>query len=123
MLRQHCLAYIHGHSVGGTNPSLLEAMASKNLIVAHDNPFNKEVCNRFAHYFSNSTDLHDLVTSIETSVGEPSEFRSQVCRRAIAAYSWDSVMASYDELFRDYGDKAVRAEREIERYISRGHKH
>src|SRR5665647_906892 len=37
MLRQHCLAYIHGHSVGGTNPSLLEAMRSKNLILAHDN--------------------------------------------------------------------------------------
>ena len=123
MLRQHCLAHIHGHSVGGTNPSLLEAMISKNLIIAHDNPFNKEVCNRFAHYFSNSTDLNDRVTSIETSAGEPSEFRSQVCKRAVAAYSWDSVMASYDELFRDYGDKAVRAEREIERHISRGHKH
>lgn len=43
MLRQNCFAYIHGHSVGGTNPALLEAMSMKNLIVAHDNKFNREV--------------------------------------------------------------------------------
>ena len=51
MLRQNCKAYIHGHSVGGTNPSLLEAMISKNLIIAHDNVFNKEVCGRISNLF------------------------------------------------------------------------
>jgi len=43
MLRQNAFAYIHGHSVGGTNPSLLDAMIMKNLIIAHDNEFNREV--------------------------------------------------------------------------------
>ena len=118
MPRQHCLAYIHGHSVGGTNPSLLEAMISKNLIIAHGNPFNKEVCGRFAHYFSNSTDLHDLVTSIETSAGEPSEFRSKVYKRAIAAYSWNHVVTAYDRLFsRD--DKRARKRGETDAYAAR----
>ena len=109
MLRQHCLAYIHGHSVGGTNPSLLEAMISENLIVAHDNFFNREVCGRFAHYFSNSSDLSDIVTLIEESAEDPSDLRSEVHKRAIAAYSWDTVATSYDKLFR--GDNASRSGR------------
>jgi len=41
-LRYHSFAYMHGHSVGGTNPSLLEAMGCGNLIFAHDNPFNRD---------------------------------------------------------------------------------
>jgi len=42
-LRKYCKIYFHGHGVGGTNPSLLEAMASESLICAHDNEFNKSV--------------------------------------------------------------------------------
>jgi rhamnosyltransferase len=98
MLRQHCLAYIHGHSVGGTNPSLLEAMISKNLILAYDNPFNRELCGNFAYYFTNSTDLSDLVALVEQSSG-PAEFRSEVYKRAVDAYSWDHVTALYDNIF------------------------
>jgi rhamnosyltransferase len=98
MLRQHCLGYIHGHTVGGTNPSLLEAMISKSLIIAFDNPFNRELCRNFAYYFSNSTDLSDLVTLVEQSSG-PAEFRSEVYKRAVEAYSWDYVIALYDKLF------------------------
>ena len=104
MLRQHCLAYIHGHSVGGTNPSLLEAMISKNLIVAYDNPFNRELCGNFAYYFTNSADLRSLVALVEQSSG-PAEFRSEVYKRAVEAYSWDHVTALYDKIFdRDYGE-------------------
>jgi rhamnosyltransferase len=99
MLRQHCLAYIHGHSVGGTNPSLLEAMISENLIVAHDNIFNKEVCGRFAYYFSNGSGLSDIVTLLEESGGDPSDLCSEAQERATAAYSWDTVTTSYDKLF------------------------
>lgn len=104
MLRQHCLAYIHGHSVGGTNPSLLEAMISKNLILAYDNPFNRELCGDFAYYFTNSTDMSDLVTLVEQSSG-PAEFRLEVYKRAVEAYSWDYVTALYDKIFdRDDGE-------------------
>ena len=42
-LRFHARAYLHGHSVGGTNPSLLEGMGCSNLVIAHDNRFNREV--------------------------------------------------------------------------------
>ncbi|MGZ4853269.1 MAG: DUF1972 domain-containing protein [Halobacteriota archaeon] len=122
MLRQHCLAYVHGHSVGGTNPGLLDAMISENLIVAHDNPFNRELCGSYSHYFSNSSDLSDLVTSIETSAGEPSEFCSEVYKRAIDAYSWDHVIAAYDRLFRG-DDKLARKRGETDAYEARKSHH
>jgi len=98
MLRQHCFAYLHGHSVGGTNPSLLEAMVSKNIILAHDNPFNRELCGKFAYYFTNGTDLSGLITLVEQSPG-PAEFRSEVYKRAVEAYSWDHVIALYEKIF------------------------
>jgi rhamnosyltransferase len=104
MLRQHCLAYIHGHSVGGTNPSLLEAMVSKNLIIAHDNPFNKEVCGRFAHYFSTSADVNDLVASTEQNPESTSRLGWNAYERT-AAYSWEHVAEEYHKLFK--GDTQV----------------
>lgn len=56
-LRYFCNLYFHGHSVGGTNPSLLEAMGSSNLIIAHNNIFNKAVLRENAFYFFNSEDV------------------------------------------------------------------
>ena len=40
-LRYHCSAYLHGHTVGGTNPSLVEALGAGNPVIAHDNPYNR----------------------------------------------------------------------------------
>jgi glycosyltransferase involved in cell wall biosynthesis len=62
-LRYHSRLYIHGHSVGGTNPSLLEAMACQALICAHDNEFNREVLKENAFYFKGSSDLDQVVNS------------------------------------------------------------
>lgn len=56
-LRYFCNLYFHGHSVGGTNPSLLEAMGSSNLIIAHNNIFNKAVLKENAYYFYSSEDV------------------------------------------------------------------
>ena len=56
-LRFHANYYFHGHSVGGTNPSLLEAMACSCVIVAHDNAFNRSVLKNHAWYFKNAFDV------------------------------------------------------------------
>lgn len=56
-LRYFCDLYFHGHSVGGTNPSLLEAMGSGNLIIAHNNIFNKAVLKENAYYFYYAEDV------------------------------------------------------------------
>ncbi|MFH6767365.1 DUF1972 domain-containing protein [Gaetbulibacter aquiaggeris] len=63
-LRYYSNLYFHGHSVGGTNPSLLEAMASKALIIAHDNEFAKSILENDAFYFSSKTDVKNHIDSI-----------------------------------------------------------
>lgn len=60
-LRYYSNLYFHGHSVGGTNPSLLEAMACSCLIVAHDNIFNRSVLEQNAYYFKHPTDIQQLL--------------------------------------------------------------
>ena len=62
-LRYFSSVYFHGHSAGGTNPSLLEAMASSALICANDNPFNKSVLKGNAFYFSSEDDVSKLIKS------------------------------------------------------------
>lgn len=60
-LRHHSLLYFHGHSVGGTNPSLLEAMGCGCSIAAHYNTFNKAILGTDAAYFLNSTDITNII--------------------------------------------------------------
>jgi len=60
-LRYFSSIYFHGHSVGGTNPSLLEAMASQALIAAHDNGFNRDILGSDGFYFIDSSDIRNLL--------------------------------------------------------------
>ena len=64
-LRYFSNLYFHGHSVGGTNPSLLEAMASKAFVIAHDNGFNKAILKENGHYFSNSQEVKNILDTIK----------------------------------------------------------
>ena len=101
MLRRHCCAYLHGHSAGGTNPSLLEAMIARNLIIAHDNPCNREVCDRFALFFNDPASLR---TAIESVGDEPEAYdtlRDGVFDRAKKEYTWDHVIGEYEALLND----------------------
>lgn len=99
MLRCACFAYIHGHSVGGTNPSLLEAMSAGNLIIAHDNPFNRELCGESALYFGTVDELLNSISSLEVHTSDFRKFSDGV--RAVAAkkYRWEDVAAAYDKFF------------------------
>lgn len=99
-LRYHCHAYLHGHSVGGTNPSLLEAMACDNFVVAHDNVFNREVTENQGWYFTNSGEVQQLVEKLE-SEGPPAQ-ASAVFRDIMKnKYNWDLIADSYARLFHD----------------------
>ena len=60
-LRYYSSKYFHGHSVGGTNPSLIEAMASNSFIFAHDNVFNKNILGPDAFYFDSTDTLTQLL--------------------------------------------------------------
>lgn len=96
-LRYYSNLYFHGHSVGGTNPSLLEAMASKALIIAHDNDFNKAILKENAYYFSNSEDVKKLTLQVKKS---DNLHIIQNNHTAIAAeFNWNKINGEYLQLF------------------------
>ncbi len=104
MLRQNCYAYIHGHSVGGTNPSLLEGIISKNLIIAHDNVFNQEVCSKNALYFKNPDEVSAKIELVEKYPQNYFEFKNSIYNMAKDYYSWDRVTNQYNILFTPMSD-------------------
>lgn len=97
-MRKFAAAYFHGHSVGGTNPSLLEAMASDSNIVSHNNEFNKSVLGNGALYFTNSDDVKSIISN-ELYI-ENSDYRIRQNRKNIEnKYSWDIIIDQYESLF------------------------
>ena len=99
MLRQHCFACIHGHSVGGTNPALLEAMSMKNLIIAHDNEFNREVGGQTMLYFKDASELAAKIGEIEHKPESFVALKEAACSRVLSNYSWEDIVKEYDKLF------------------------
>ena len=102
MLRQNCTAYIHGHSVGGTNPSLLEAMISKNLIIAHDNEFNREVCGNSGLFFKDIHELKDKIKLIETNSSKYLKLKNKAYYEVRSRYSWDDIVNRYTLLLNSH---------------------
>jgi len=97
-LRYHSFAYLHGHSVGGTNPSLLEAMGCANLIVAHDNPFNRETLAASAFFFKGADDLQETIERIERNDFVALKMRSKARQRAAENYRWPAIIEQYANL-------------------------
>jgi glycosyltransferase involved in cell wall biosynthesis len=64
-LRSHTRAYFHGHTVGGTNPSLVESLGTGTAIIAHDNRYNRWVAGDGARYFHTADDLATLIGTLE----------------------------------------------------------
>ena len=99
-LRYHSFAYLHGHSVGGTNPSLLEAMGCANLILAHDNAFNRETLGDAGLFFQETMDLKQTLDRIEGGGFDAPRMRAEAKRRASQLYSWPSIIEQYARLLR-----------------------
>jgi glycosyltransferase involved in cell wall biosynthesis len=91
--------YFHGHSVGGTNPSLLEAMASKALIAAHRNEFNQGVLKQNAHYFSSVEDVKIILEHVNKQ--EFSAFIQSNYTAIINDFNWDKINGQYLQLFEE----------------------
>jgi len=97
-LRYFCRAYLHGHSVGGTNPSLLEAMACGNLVIAHDNPFNREVLRDAGLYFSDPREASAQFKSLDNAEVDPAPLKFEAVEIIKQSYTWDLVTDAYEEL-------------------------
>lgn len=95
-LKAFCNLYFHGHSTGGTNPSLLEAMASGALIAAHNNEFNHAVLEDDAFYFSNAKDIKELVARVDEGMG-PDEKIGNNLKKITDKYNWPMIIEHYDQ--------------------------
>ena len=97
-LRHFSALYFHGHSVGGTNPSLLDAMASEALICAHDNEFNRSVTGACALYFSNAGEVTRLIESESDNAALRAGFARGNLEKVRGMYSWKHVADAYEAL-------------------------
>jgi glycosyltransferase involved in cell wall biosynthesis len=93
--------YLHGHSVGGTNPSLLRAMGAGAPVAAFDVLFNREVLGDTGVFFSNPADAGRLMRAAETELEETKSRGLAGRRRAAANYEWDQVADEYERLCRE----------------------
>ncbi len=96
-LRWYSKLYFHGHSVGGTNPSLLEAMASNAFIAAHENPFNRYVLGNDAFYFKTTKDVASIIRRYNDDFREV--FIHNNRRKIKEIYNWEKVSEDYLRVF------------------------
>jgi glycosyltransferase involved in cell wall biosynthesis len=97
-LRFFSKIYFHGHSAGGTNPSLLEAMAASASVCAHNNPFNQSVLGTDAGYFTTDDDISKLINSGFGKPGEDQQIYNNL-EKIRNKYSWDKIIKDYFDLF------------------------
>jgi glycosyltransferase involved in cell wall biosynthesis len=99
-LRRNCFAYIHGHSVGGTNPSLLESMDAGKVCICHDNKFNRETTDNGMVFFENASDLSEKIKLVENlSTAEKDKMIIAGKARISSTYNWENITKRYIQLF------------------------
>jgi glycosyltransferase involved in cell wall biosynthesis len=97
-LYAHAVSYLHGHSVGGTNPSLLRAMGAATAAIAYDVSFNREVLGVYGAYFRDSASLASLIEDAEFNPHHTGEVGAALQHRANALYNWGQVTDKYEDL-------------------------
>lgn len=98
-LRYYSNIYFHGHTVGGTNPSLLEAMASNSLICANDNPFNRYILGNDAIYFQDSNDVALHLSQVLYYNLEYQLMLMENSRKITQIYDWELITDQYANHF------------------------
>lgn len=118
-LYAQALVYLHGHSVGGTNPSLLRAMGAGSAVAAYDVVFNREVLGEHGRFFDSPAALAGLLADLEADA-EGTRARGALLReRAREEYRWDDVAAGYEQLLERLAKEGVRRRPRSERLSGR----
>lgn len=107
-LRYFSNIYFHGHTVGGTNPSLLEAMASSSLICANDNPFNRYILDDDAIYFKTGEDVAKHLVSIDHTDASSQKMISANRNKITNVYTWDIIIDQYANHFKEIQGRLTR---------------
>ena len=95
----NCFAYLHGHSVGGTNPALLRAMGCSCAVLALDTVFNREVLGDTGAYFSRSSTAVTEVIQLLDAGDRVGQMRVDARARVRERYTWEGVTSQYEDLF------------------------
>ncbi|MDY3697480.1 MAG: glycosyltransferase, partial [Staphylococcus hyicus] len=100
-IRENAFGYLHGHSVGGTNPSLLEALSSTKLNLLYDVGFNREVGQDAVLYWTKDNgSLKKLLDSTESmDIDNIRKLGINAKERIENAYSWEYITEKYDDVF------------------------
>lgn len=100
-LRKNASAYIHGHSAGGTNPSLLEALSITDVNILYNACYNEEVGEDSCLYFSNEENsLVNVIDKVEKFKSKDRNYYGEKARKRIKdEYTWDIVVKKYKKFF------------------------
>lgn len=110
-IRENAFGYLHGHEVGGTNPSLLEALASTKLNLLLDVGFNREVAKEGALYWSKEKgELAALINRAEHLPAQEIQALSDCAKKRIRQYySWEYITDRYEKIFRKRSETCVES--------------
>lgn len=100
-IRRNAYGYFHGHEVGGTNPSLLEALSTTDLNILLDVNFNREVGRDGAVYFTKEKgSLSKLINKIDKIEEKSIYSLSNKAKKVIESnYTWEKIVSDYEKLF------------------------
>lgn len=105
-LRFHARAYLHGHTVGGTNPSLVEALWAGSAIIAHDNPFNRVTAGADQSYFRDADGCEAEITRLLGDDAALDRARAGARRQALN-FAWTDILEAYETMIRQVGTPHV----------------
>ncbi|ODT21835.1 DUF1972 domain-containing protein [Microbacterium sp. SCN 69-37] len=94
----HARTYVHGHSVGGTNPSLLRAMGAGTAVIAWDVNFNRETLDDLGWFFEDASEVERHFTDLELDREQVPTLSAAVQARAKDNFRWDDVATAYENL-------------------------
>ena len=101
-LRFFATCYVHGHTVGGTNPSLVESLGTGNAIVAHDNKFNRWVAKDGAIYFKSEADISNAFEQVFTDDELVKTLSLATRKNFNEHFQWEQILMQYEELLLQY---------------------
>ncbi|MEY4562522.1 MAG: hypothetical protein RLZZ618_1799 [Pseudomonadota bacterium] len=101
-LRFHSAAYVHGHQVGGTNPSLVEALGAGNAVIAHDNRFNRWVAGEGARYFQGADDFSNVMDGLLQDPAALAAMQAASRRQFEQNFTWGKILGEYEQLLTRY---------------------
>jgi glycosyltransferase involved in cell wall biosynthesis len=97
-LRYHSLGYLHGHTVGGTNPSLVEALAAGNPVIAHGNKYNTWVAGSAGLYFGSPAEAEKCIDELLNNPELATKLSQYALARFESEFTWDHVASQYEAL-------------------------